>query len=388
MNRAELVRQIRAIAQMEPGAPRRLQVEDPTLGPVVDALNEVLDAVRKERRLFQRDASVGRQVLEASTIGVVLVDREGNTTYVNPTARRMLRPRVEPEGRKPIEAFPIAELQETVTQALGGLEPEPVECNIGRVDIVITATGFPGGGAMASVRDVTADREAQRARTDFVANVSHELRTPVTAIMGYSETMLADRERIPDDLVRMLEKIDRNAKRLRDLFEDLLQLHRVESRRRELPLENHKLRPILEEAVIGAADQAVQSGRSFALTCGATLEARCNPEAVRTMVASLTSNAVNYTMEGGNIAVTATETPTEVVVSVVDDGIGIDPVHQQRIFERFYRVDDARSRALGGTGLGLALVKHLALASRSRISVESAVGKGSRFRIHLRKARR
>ncbi|MCB9677872.1 MAG: PAS domain-containing protein [Alphaproteobacteria bacterium] len=388
METNELARKLLDIARADPDDYARLEVPDSDLAPLVVAVNLFLERIRHEHEVLRRDASVGRRMLEASTVGVVLVDGDGLISYVNPTARRMLPPRVEPMGRKPIVAFPIAELQEVVSLAMSGVEPEPVECNLGRMDIIVTASDLPGGGAMVTLRDVTGDREAQRARTDFVANVSHELRTPVTAIMGYAETMLLERERLPEDLAAMLEKIDRNARRLRDLFEDLLQLHRIESRRRELPLAEHALRPILEEAVIGAADKAVQRGQSFTLTCPASMVANCNPEALRTMVANLASNAVNYTPSGGNIAVTATETSDEVVVSVVDDGIGIDPVHQQRIFERFYRVDDARSRALGGTGLGLALVKHLALASRSRISVESAAGRGSRFRIHLRKVRR
>ncbi|MEZ4321361.1 MAG: ATP-binding protein [Myxococcota bacterium] len=381
----ELARRLLDIAADDPEGSSLLEVPDSELGPLVMAVNVFLQRMRHERRILRRDAGVGRRMLEASSVGVVLVDAEGLTTYANPPARRMLAPRIEPLGRKPIEAFPIAELQEVVTKACNGAEPPAVECNIGRLDVIITATNLPDGGAMATLRDVTGDREAQRARTDFVANVSHELRTPVTAIMGYSETMLQDKDRLPDDLAAMLEKIDRNARRLRDLFEDLLQLHRIESRRRELPLGDHALRPILEEAVIGAADKAVQLGDTFTLTCSPHLVALCNPEALRTMVANLASNAVSYTPSGGSIAIIATEGPNEVVVSVVDDGIGIDPVHHQRIFERFYRVDDARSRALGGTGLGLALVKHLALASRSRITVESAAGKGSRFRIHLRK---
>lgn len=347
------------------------------------AVNLLLERMERERARVRTESGVGRQILEASSMGIVLVDAEGTTTYVNPTARVMLQPRVEPVGRKPIEAVHVAELQELVSGALAGPEPRPVECRTGRLDLVITATALPDGGAMATLRDVTADREAQRSRTDFVANVSHELRTPVTAIMGYSEYLLQEAGRLPEDLQPMVAKIDRNARRLRDLFEDLLQLHRVEARRREIPLRDEALRPILEEAVIGAADTAGQRRQVFTLRCPPDLVARCNAESLRTMVANLSSNAVNYTQDGGHISVEATEGPGMVTVTISDDGIGIHPMHHQRIFERFYRVDDARSRRLGGTGLGLALVKHLALASRCRVSVESAEGRGSRFRIHL-----
>ena len=364
---------IEKIRELVDEGPRELQ----------EAIGVLCEQLEAEREALERDASIGRSALDASGLGVVLVGPDGLTTYINPKALRMLEPRVDPLGKVPIEAVPLAELQEVVTAAIGGRDAGSLDARTGLRDLEVSANPLPDGGALATLRDVTRDREAQRARTDFVANVSHELRTPVTAIMGYAETMLHDADRIPEDLQPMLEKIDRNARRLRDLFEDLLQLHRVEIRRRELPLDLQPLRPILEEAVIGAADNALQQDKGFALNCAASLQACCNAEALRTMVSNLTSNAVNYTPAGGSIAVSATRIHDEVVVTVSDDGIGIDPMHHQRIFERFYRVDDARSRRLGGTGLGLALVKHLALASRSRISVESHEGKGSRFRIHL-----
>jgi two-component system phosphate regulon sensor histidine kinase PhoR len=351
--------------------------------PLAAAVDALLDRVAEERRQLRRDANVGRRVLEASRMGVVLVDGVGRIAYVNPKGREILEPRSEPIGRLPIEAVPLAELQEAVSAVLSGGETEGVECSTGRYDLVITATNLPEGGALVMLRDITKKREAQRARTDFVANVSHELRTPVAAIMGYAETLKLDIDRMPDDLAKMVLKVERNSRRLRDLFEDLLQLHRIESRRRELPRTTQALLPILEEAVIGAADQADQRGTGFALRCMPDLEAHVNAEAVRTIVANLVSNAVKYTPDDGAIAVEASADGEEVVVAVRDTGIGIDPRHHKRIFERFYRVDAARSRQLGGTGLGLALVKHLALASRVRVTVESQLGAGSTFRLHL-----
>lgn len=349
------------------------------------AVDALLGKVARERAQLARDAAVGRRVLEFSRMGVVLVDSTGRVSYVNPKGRDILSPRTEPIGRLPIESFPIAELQQAVTDVLRGGEVDGIECSTGRCDLVLSGTSLTDGGALILIRDITNKREAQRARTDFIANVSHELRTPLAAIMGYTETLVLERARMDDDLGAMMEKVDRNVRRLRDLFEDLLQLHRVEARRRQLPMRSQPLLPILEEAVIGAADRAEQSGLDFGLDCEPGLVAVCNAEALRTMIANLASNAVSYTPEGGTIRVRCQEQGSEVLVSVVDDGIGIDRNHHKRIFERFYRVDAARSRRLGGTGLGLALVKHLALASRSRVSVTSAPGEGSTFTVHLRK---
>jgi two-component system phosphate regulon sensor histidine kinase PhoR len=205
----------------------------------------------------------------------------------------------------------------------------------------------------------------------------------VAAIMGYAETLLDERERLDPGLVRLVEAVHRNGTRLRDLFEDLLQLSRIEARRGELPLMAVPLRPILEGAVASAADRAAHRKQDFALECPADLRARVNAEALGSIVGNLAMNACNYTPEGGRIRVIAEPAPGEVLVHVEDNGIGIDPAHHQRIFERFYRVDEGRSRSAGGTGLGLAIVKHLARASGCTVSLSSAVGQGSRFTVHI-----
>ncbi|MCA9490617.1 MAG: histidine kinase, partial [Myxococcales bacterium] len=231
--------------------------------------------------------------------------------------------------------------------------------------------------------DVTELRKADQVRRDFVANVSHELRTPVAATLGYLDLVLADRDRLPPEVVPLLETADRNARRLRDLFEDLLRLHRIEVRRRELPLRSHRLHPILVEATGTARDKATMRGQSFELDCPEDLMARVNPEALSAMVGNLASNASSYTLEGGHVRVVARPEGDRVRIDVIDDGIGIAERHHERVFERFYRVDDARSRKAGGTGLGLAIVKHYALASRCQLSLVSQEGKGSTFTLHL-----
>jgi len=183
--------------------------------------------------------------------------------------------------------------------------------------------------------------------------------------------------------MRMLDRIYRNARRLRDIFEDLLTLSRIEARRGELPVEAHYLRPILAESVAAAADMAHERGIDFALTCKRKVRARCNAEALSAMVANLVVNACNHTAPGGHVRVSAEKVDGNVVVKVKDNGAGIDPEHHQRIFERFYRVDEGRSRRDGGTGLGLAIVKHLALASGVTVAVDSSVGQGSTFALTL-----
>lgn len=331
----------------------------------------------------QREVQTVLEVLETSPLGVASVDEEGRILRVNQTFRGMFRLRGEPEGRRPIEVVPVVEIHEVVEAALAGRECEKSFVTAS-LDLVARAHPLAGGRAVVRVEDETGRREAERARTDFVANVSHELRTPLTAILGYLETLMTEVDRLPDDLYVLLETVDRNARRLRDLFEDLLRLHRIEARRRELPLERHALRPLLESSLAFVREKAHKRQQQFTLECPDDLVGVVNPEAFSAIVSNLASNASSYTGEGGHVRVRAGKGPDGAVrIDVIDDGIGIAERHHERIFERFYRVDEARSRRVGGTGLGLAIVKHYALASRCNVTLLSKEGSGSTFTVHL-----
>lgn len=378
-----LARDIRNVASTQD--PREIEPPpDEEAGSLARAVNHLLRSVRGEREEIRRQSLERRSVLEMSSQGILVVDgEEGRILYANPFFRRVLTLRGAPEGRLPIEAIPVAEIQEAVDAVLGGDTTAELQAATGTRDLVVRAVRLETGDVLAMVDDVTEFRDAERSRADFVANVSHELRTPVSAIMGYAETVLSDRDRIPDDLVPLLETIDRNARRLRDLFEDLLRLHRIEARKRAFPLRRTRLLPILQEAVVSPADNAARKGQDFRLECSPELEASINAEALSTIVGNLAGNASDYTHDGGSIVVRARPLGEDVVIDVIDDGIGIPPAHHERVFERFFRVDEARSRRAGGTGLGLAIVKHLALATGMRISVESEPGRGSTFSIRI-----
>ncbi len=378
-----LVREVQRIAAAQALSGRIPEIGDREVSRVAHAMNALLDRLKHERDALEAQARLTRSLLEISPSGVLVVGSDGRIRFLNPSFRRLVDLRGTPEGARPIEVAPVAEVQQAIDVALGGTPTGEIGATSGPYDIVVQGVPVEGYGAMVLVQDVTRFRQAERARTDFVANVSHELRTPIASIMGFAETMLADSDRMPPDMVRLLEAVYRNGKRLRDLFEDLLTLSRIESRRGELPLVDARLRPILESAVTSAADRAAQRHQDFALECPDELFTRINAEALTSIIGNLAVNASNYTPEGGRIRVYVESDAREVRVHVQDDGIGIDPVHHQRIFERFYRVDEGRSRSAGGTGLGLAIVKHLALASGCAVTMRSAKGKGSTFTVHL-----
>lgn len=343
---------------------------------------------RVDERRRDVEAEVARvnarfdELLESAPAGIMLVDGDGRITTCNQRLVAMLEPRLSPMGRLPVEAFSLVELHEIVQEILAGVEPAPRECASGDLDVALEGSALREGG-MVVVRDVSRFRRAERARTDFVANVSHELRTPVAAIMGYAEALLEESERMPEDLAPMAEVIHRNGRRVSRLFDDLLELHRIEARRRQLPREEFRLQPVLAAAVESAADRAAMKHQEFSLYCDGALTAETNREALSAIVANLVSNACKYTPEGGQIVVRAVGTETGVRIDVRDSGVGISKAHQERIFERFYRVDEGRSRMAGGAGLGLAIVKHLAMASACEITVQSDEGTGSVFSVHL-----
>ena len=241
----------------------------------------------------------------------------------------------------------------------------------------------PSGGVQAAVAvfyDITELEMVDRMRRDFVINVSHELRTPLTAIQGYTETLLDGAIDEAENNRRFLRIIRQNSERLAQLTSDLMALSQIEVKAREFSFLPHKV----NELLIQAADalQTETRKKQIRITIEPVqedLQVDCDSEAIRQVLLNLMDNATKYTSQGGSINIGAFLDGDDVCFFVRDTGIGIPQEHIPRLFERFYRVDKARSRALGGTGLGLAIVKHLVLAHDGQVSVESEVGKGSTF---------
>ncbi len=362
----------------DPGA-RRLITMD--VLPELGLLDHAIGLANADFDHLTRTTRMAHEVIAISSVGVALLDHAGVITQVNPALGRMFRFRAAPVGRRPIEVVSSIDVHLVVEEAMEHGQAERSFVTESS-DLVAKAHRL-SSGLLLRVEDVTAQREAERARNVFVANVSHELRTPLTAILGYLETLLFDEERLPQDLRVMVHTVDRNAKRLRELFDDLLRLHRIESRRKELPMARAELLGILESAVSSAREMARMRDQTFTLRCPESLVAYVNPDGLSAIVSNLASNASAYTPEGGTIDVVAEAVDDGVQVRVSDNGIGIDRAHHERIFQRFYRVDEARNRRVGGTGLGLAIVKHYALACGFALSVDSALGKGTTFTVHL-----
>jgi two-component system phosphate regulon sensor histidine kinase PhoR len=227
----------------------------------------------------------------------------------------------------------------------------------------------------------------ENVRKDFVINVSHELRTPLASIQGYTETLLDGAIHDPANNLKFLNIIRQNAERLARLTADLLTLSRVELGQQELKFASYYVHRLLTDNLDGMRPIAQRRGIQLVLepVQSENAEVFCDAEAVHQILTNLLDNAIKYTPDAGTVTVGARsfnvpgDLSDRIEFFVRDTGPGIPHEELPRLFERFYRVDKARSRALGGTGLGLAIVKHLTRSQGGEVRVESQVDKGSTF---------
>lgn len=247
-----------------------------------------------------------------------------------------------------------------------GAEPEPAEPE----------------GAVLVLMDVTQVHALERVRRDFVANLSHELKTPLTAIRGFAETLLEGSVEDAAERRRFLRIIREHAVRLTRLTDDLLKLARIEAGKMEVETVPVRVAEVLDLVLDSAR---VKAGRRTLRLAGDPdgVVVSTDPNLLTEILQNLVDNAVQYTAEDGAVEIRGRVLRAEVRISVKDNGVGIPPAHQARIFERFYRVDPARSRAVGGTGLGLTIARHTAERLGGRLALKSTPGKGSVFTLSL-----
>lgn len=260
--------------------------------------------------------------------------------------------------------------------------PEPKVLQVSAV-----ALRDPSGGAQGAVlvfHDVTRLRELEAMRQDFVANVSHELRTPLSLIKSAAETLIDGGKNDPVIATRFLDIIDKHANRLTLLIDDLLLLARLDSGRIELSTQPVALRLAGQEALDDAALIARTRNVTLENRIPSGLTANADPDRLRQVFANLIDNAIKYGRTDGRVTLNGRACEGgRVEFSVRDDGPGIPGDALERVFERFYRVDKARSREAGGTGLGLAIVKNVVQAHHGDVRVESHAGEGAEFFIML-----
>ena len=309
-----------------------------------------------------KDRARMEAILSGMVEGVLVLDRQGRVQLVNRAAQSMLHVDTSALGRSYLEVIRHPDITTQLTTALAGQAVDAGEVPLGRDSSRLFVSraapvGGAGGGAVLVLHDITDLRRADQIRRDFVANVSHELRTPLTAIRGYVEA-LAD-ERDPAQTRHFVEIITRHSLRMERLVADLLRLARLDARQEVLDIAPCELQQILT-AVVADLAPSIETKHQRVVTAVApeACSISADPAKLHDVIRNLVENAVNYSHEGADIRIEATRRDGAIDVIVSDTGPGIPESDLTRIFERFYRVDKARTRP-GGTGLGLAIVRHL-----------------------------
>jgi len=367
------------------------------LGWLSRTMNQMAAQLNERMRSLALQHNEQKAVLANMTEGVLAVDLGQRILHINPAACRLfgLKPD-EGRGRHILEVVRHIALQEFIGLTL--TSEDPVERDVvfrEEEDRFIQLHGAAlknesGAviGGLVVMNDITRLKRLESMRRDFVANVSHELKTPLTTLKGCVETLSDGAAANPEESRRFLGMMERQVGRLEAMVDDLLVLSRLEheSERGGVELTAGSVNDVLSRVVQSFFDRAAKKSIHLVLDCPDALKALINAALLEQAVGNLVDNAIKYSAEETTITVSAVQRDQVVEIRVSDQGIGMEKKHLDRIFERFYRVDQARSRAQGGTGLGLAIVKHIALAHRGSITVASTPGQGSTFTIRIPKA--
>lgn len=391
----QITRVARRITDLDYDARVPIQRKD-EVGQLAKAINAMADSLQAQLKTIRDNEDLLQSVLDNMTGGIVMVNAEGEFALINRAAERMLDVKnSELAGHSYKELKHHYELSRLIEEGVLSSEPiheersiyTPAE-RIVRLDGVPMTQDSSHRGMLFLLQEVTEIRRLEKMRSEFVANVSHELKTPVAAVKGFAETLLGGGVNDEKTARSFLQIIYDENERLNRLIGDILELSKIESKRVQLDCSPVYLSEFFDSVLETLSKVAEKKKISLNAVVPDELFMEGDEDKLRQIFMNLLSNAINYTHDGGNVKITVvnghkpdgTET---VIFTVSDTGMGIPRKDLPRIFERFYRVDKARSRSSGGTGLGLSIVKHLVELHRGTITVESDLGIGSSFILEL-----
>ncbi|MFC4812085.1 two-component system histidine kinase PnpS [Paenibacillus sp. GCM10023250] len=379
------------------------------IGELGQAINAMAEGLQVQMTRIHQNEQQLASVLDNMINGVVMIDASGKIVLLNRRAEEVLGfSASELVGQHYASAKQQYELSQIIQEALERKEhlrdevtfyfPEERLLDLNLVPIFEdNEHNGEFGGVLLVLQDVTAIRRLERMRSEFVANVSHELKTPVTAVKGFAETLLGGAVDDPELARSFLQIIYDESDRLNRLIGDILELSKIESRRVPLQFSPIELSSFVYKTIELMGAEAVRKQIRVSANVEAGLYVEADEDRLRQIVMNLLANGIAYTSEGGSVSITVEpvhdpnlsldedgqENYEHIRIHISDTGMGIPKKDLPRIFERFYRVDKARSRSSGGTGLGLSIVKHLVELHKGTITVESRVGIGSTFTIEL-----
>jgi two-component system phosphate regulon sensor histidine kinase PhoR len=354
------------------------------LHSLADTINRMAESTGRRFLTLTAQRQELEAVFNAMRDGVMVLDARGRIQTVNRALREMLDPHTEVLGRRPLEVILSLGLQEACDRILTSKDdiqdaPHYLHIVTGdghtfEVNIVRLPAQGEKAGAVVVFHDMSRLKQIERVRQDFVANVSHELRTPLTSIKGYTETLLADPQPKAEVLSSFLEVILKNTNHMVKMVDDLLQLAGIEVRQGAF-----QPAPVNPTEALMAAWKACLPGAQARqvnlvnLVAEEGTDVSADFDQLVRVFRNLIENAIRYSPEGGTITVEGHAEGNTVTLSVQDEGPGIPKQHQQRIFERFYRIEKSRGSDLGSTGLGLAICRHIMLNYGGRIWVQSPI---------------
>ena len=382
------------IADGNYGESINLESHSKEIDKMTQQFNLMSKKLEKKINEISEEKNKAEAILSSMVDGVIATDENGDIMLINPAAREMLFIDEKDVKNKDfiqvVRNYKINELLEKVLKDNNIISQEIVlqreEEKILRCHFAsITNEKDDIKGGVIVFTDITELRRLEQVRKDFVANVSHELKTPLTSIIGYVDTLIENENIDEKTSNKFLKIIKDEADRLGILIQDLLNLSKFED-------SNPDLKPgDVEQLIKKTISILKEKANKKNITIKTEIENDLSQvymikEQIEQVMINLIDNAIKYTPKNGEIEVKVTDRNEKILVEVKDNGIGIPDEDKQRIFERFYRVDKARSRSMGGTGIGLSIVKHIIKSHDSEINLESESGEGSKFWFYLKKA--
>ncbi len=374
------------------------RVYPPRLSQLVDlsqSFNTMASLIQKRLERLRLLSAEQDAILRSMVEGVVTVDSDGRIKRVNQAARVLLDISLEEcENRLVPEVIHHAGLQRVISRVMHSPEASSEVITVHGIDEKVLEVyaspliqeGSAPTGTLFVFHDKTQIQRLEHVRTDFVANVSHELRTPITSIKGFVETLLDGAMHEPESLKKFLGIIGRHADRLNEIVSDLLTLAQLEARgeRGQLEFESCAVEEIVLAAVEACAHRASERGTVVHIQEAGGYKVMAKPNLIEQALVNLIDNAIKYSDPSSTVEIKVEQMDGFIRIAVADTGPGIEKQHLTRLFERFYRIDQGRSRQIGGTGLGLSIVKHIAQVHGGRVEVASIPGSGTTFSLLLK----
>ena len=347
------------------------------ISPLLKRINQLHLQVSAQMQVLQRRMDEFTQITANMKEGLVLLDREDRVVNMNPAARLLLGAEEDCTGRDFLTIDSSREMRSAVDGVFLNGSSRIWAWRNGReyqFDLSRIESDGSAVGAVVLAFDVTEQQNAERTRREFSANVSHELKTPLQSIIGSAELLEHGLVK-PEDQARFLGNIQKEATRLVSLIEDIIRLSQLDEGETP-PAEPVNLTELAREAVSVLTPAAQEKQVQIAVT-GPDITVQGVRRLFYEVVYNLCDNAIKYNVTGGSVAVSLSESGKQKILQVEDTGIGIPQEHQDRVFERFYRVDKSHSRQSGGTGLGLSIVKHAVIQLGGKLELSSSPGKGT-----------